>query len=287
MATNTTRIRIVSVLLAVILSHPILAFSDPFIVGIFPRQGAMVVHKQFGALEKYLNVALGRDVVLETAKDFDTFWENVRNQRYDLVHYNQYHYVKSHKEFGYEAILRNEELGKETMSSALAISVESGITDVAQLKGKKIVFGGGRSAMVAYIGVKQLLLDAGLKDGDYAEEYSNNPPNAVLALYVGQADAAGTADSVFNVPAVAQKVQANKLRFLKVGIPLPHLPWAVKSSVDPATRAKLVDALAALDKSIDGKSILQEAGVSRFIRAKDSDYDACRDMIRSVTGETY
>lgn len=287
MATTTTRMRIASALLAVILSHPILALSEPFIVGIFPRQGATVVHKQFGALEKYLNVALGREVILETAKDFDTFWENVRHQRYDLVHYNQYHYVKSHKEFGYNAILRNEELGKETMSSALAVTTDSGITEVSQLKGKKIVFGGGRSAMVAYIGVKQLLMAAGLKDGDYAEEHSNNPPNAVLALYVGQADAAGTADSVFNVPAVAQKVQANKLRFLKVGIPLPHLPWAIKSSVDAATRDKLVDALAVLDKSVDGKAILQEAGVSRFIPAKDADYDACRDMIRSVTGEAY
>lgn len=287
MATSTTRVRIASFVLAVILGNPILALGDPFVVGIFPRQGAMVVHKQFGALEKYLNVALGREVVLETAKDFDIFWENVRNQRYDLVHYNQYHYVKSHREFGYEAILRNEELGKDTVASALAVSVDSGITDVAQLKGKKIVFGGGRSAMVAYIGVKQLLMNAGLKDGDYTEEHSNNPPNAVLALYVGQADAAGTADSVFNVPAVAQKVQANKLRFLKIGVPLPHLPWAIKSSVDAVTRDKLVDALAVLDKSVDGKAILQEAGLSRFTRAKDADYDGCRDLIRNVTGETY
>lgn len=287
MATSTALIRIESVVLAAILSFPLLAFGDPFVVGIFPRQGAMVVHKQFGALEKYLNVVLGREVVLETAKDFDTFWENVRTQRYDLVHYNQYHYVKSHREFGYEAVLRNEELGKETVASAVAVSVDSGITDISQLKGKKIVFGGGRSAMVAYIGVKKLLMDAGLKDGDYSEEFTSNPPNAVLALYVGQADAAGTGDSVLNVPAVAQKVQANKLRFLKTGIPLPHLPWAVKSSVDAATRDKLIDSLSVLDKSVDGKTILQEAGVSRFIRARDADYDACRDLVRSVTGEAY
>lgn len=287
MVKSTALVRIASVVLAAILSNPILALGDPFVVGVFPRQGAMVVHKQFGALAKYLNVALGREVILETAKDFDIFWENVRNQRYDLVHYNQYHYVKSHREFGYEAILRNEELGKETMSSALAVSVDSGITDVAQLKGKRIVFGGGRSAMVAYIGVKQLLIEAGLKDGDYSEEYSNNPPNAVLALYVGQADAAGTGDGVLNIPTVAQKVQVNKLRLLKIGIPLPHLPWAVKPSVDAETRVKLIEALSVLDKSVDGKAILQEAGVSRFIPARDADYDACRDLVRSVTGEIY
>ena len=46
-------------------------------------------------LADHLAERLGYKVVLVTSKDFDTFWKGVEEQKYDLVHFNQYHYIRS------------------------------------------------------------------------------------------------------------------------------------------------------------------------------------------------
>lgn len=263
------------------------AQGDELVLGVFPRQGAQMAHEQYGPVARYLSSVLHRVIRLETAKDFDAFWDNVEKQRYDLIHYNQYHYVKSHATVGYEVILRNEEFGKPTMAPALIVRKDSGISSVADLKGKRVVFGGGRTAMVAYIGAKALLAEQGLQDGDYVEQIAVNPLNAVIAVSLGQADAAGTGDIALNVSGIAKKVDVAELTVLATGIELPHLPWAARKGLDRAVVEKVREALVALDATPDGRKILDDAGVTRFIPARDADYQICRELIQRVLKEAY
>lgn len=263
------------------------AQSDELVLGVFPRQGAQMAHEQYGPVARYLSSVLHRVIRLETAKDFDAFWDNVEKQRYDLIHYNQYHYVKSHATVGYEVILRNEEFGKPTMAPALIVRKDSGISRVADLKGKRVVFGGGRTAMVAYIGAKALLAEHGLHDGDYMEQVAVNPLNAVIAVSLGQADAAGTGDIALNVSGIAKKVDVAELMVLDTGVELPHLPWAARKGLDHTVIEKVRDALVGLDATPEGRKILEDAGVTRFIPARDADYQSCRELIQRVLKESY
>lgn len=263
------------------------AQGDELVLGVFPRQGAQMAHEQYGPVARYLSSVLHRVIRLETAKDFDAFWDNVEKHRYDLIHFNQYHYVKSHATVGYEVILRNEEFGKPTMAPALIVRKDSGISSIADLKGKRVVFGGGRTAMVAYIGAKALLVEHGLNDGDYVEQIAVNPLNAVIAVSLGQADAAGTGDIALNVSGVAKKVDVAELSVLATGVELPHLPWAARKGLDHAVVEKVREALVGLDATPDGRKILVDAGVTRFIPARDVDYQSCRELIQRVLKESY
>lgn len=263
------------------------AQGDELVLGVFPRQGAQMAHEQYGPIARYLSSVLQRVIRLETAKDFDAFWDNVEKQRYDLIHYNQYHYVKSHATVGYEVILRNEEFGKPTMVPALIVRKDSGISSVADLKGKHVVFGGGRTAMVAYIGAKALLAEHGVHDGDYKEQVAVNPLNAVIAVALGQADAAGTGDIALNVSGIAKRVDVTELTVLATGVELPHLPWAARKGLDHTVVEKVQAALVGLDATPDGRKILDDAGVTRFIPARDADYQSCRELIQRVLNESY
>ena len=84
----------------------------PLVMGVFPRRNATTTIKLFTPVTEYLSEKLGREVQLETAKDFRSFWQKVLLQRYDIVHFNQYHYIKTHDKKIYRAILQNEEFGK-------------------------------------------------------------------------------------------------------------------------------------------------------------------------------
>ena len=169
-------------------------------LGIFPRRSAQITERMFRPLSDELSKKLGTKVLLETTHDFASFWDNVANKRYDIVHYNQYHYLKSHNQFGYQVFAQNVEFGHKQIAGAILVRRDSGIETPADLKGKTIVFGGGRSAMQAYITATYLLRQAGLKQGDYFEQFALNPPKACIATYYRKAAAAGAGNYVLELP---------------------------------------------------------------------------------------
>jgi phosphonate transport system substrate-binding protein len=261
--------------------------QKPLVMGVFPRRNARATLKLFKPVAEYLSQKLGREVQLVTDKNFEDFWNGVAVQKFDIVHYNQYHYLLSHKKFGYEVILKNEEFGRSTLAAAIVVRKDSGIESLRDLKGKRIAFGGGRQAMISYIVPKYLLLQAGLKNNDYEEVFANNPPNAVLSTFYKQSDAAGAGNVVLNLGMVKQNIDVNDLKYLVVSKELAHIPWAVKKDMDSALRNKIKSLLLDLRKSKRGRQILQNAQLTGFVEASDAEYDDDREIVKAVYGETF
>jgi phosphonate transport system substrate-binding protein len=257
------------------------AEPDPLAVGIFPRRNATITAQMFNPLMDYLSQGLQRPVRLVISKDFEAFWQQVEGQRLDLVHFNQYHLLKARR-FGYRVILSNREFGSDSMAGALYVRKDSPITEVAQLAGRKIVFGGGEDAMMAHIVPRYLLQAAGLKAGDYQADFALNPPNAVMAVVNGQADAAGAGDVVQQF--LKDPADQAAVRVLAQGEPMRQLPWAVREALDPSLRAELVRLLLALNDSAEGRAILEQAGLSGLAVAREADYASCRAAAEAVFG---
>ena len=164
---------------------------EPLVMGVFPRRDAAITAKLFRPLSRHLELTLGMPVSLEMSPDFDTFLSNLKQRRYDLVHLNPFDYISAHENLAYDALVQNEEFGEATIKGAIYVRKDSGIRQLTELKGKKILFGGGPRAMMSYIVPTYLLLQAGLTKQDYEEAYAVNPPNAVLATSLRRADAGG------------------------------------------------------------------------------------------------
>jgi phosphonate transport system substrate-binding protein len=103
-------------------------------LGVFPRRNPAMTDTMFSPLAKALGEALGCQVVLRTASDFAHFWHGVKSQSYDIVHYNQYHYIESAA--AYQVIAHNEEFGSGTLAGAIYARRDSGISNLSQLAGK-------------------------------------------------------------------------------------------------------------------------------------------------------
>lgn len=263
------------------------AKDDALVMGIFPRRNAKVTAKLFKPIAKYLSRQLQREVKFVTAKDFKEFWVGVTEQQYDLVHYNQYHYLVSHKKFGYQVILKNEEFGSAKIGGAITIRKDSGINSVQDLKGKKIAFGGGPKAMMSYIVPTYLLRKAGLQENDYQTFFAKNPPNAVFATYFEQYDAAGAGDVVIKLVVVKKRIDTEKMKYLITSKPITHLPWAVRKGIAPSLRDKIQQALLNLNNTPEGKKLLKGAGLTGLIKAVDAEYDPHREIANEVFGESY
>lgn len=284
-----TRVIVVLCLLCQLLGATVLAVAaeSPLILGVFPRRSAKDTIHDFTPLADYLSRVLGRTVKLETAPDFNSFWQGVSTLRYDIVHFNQYHYIRSHKKLGYDVIAMNEEYGRATITGTIAVKRNKGFKSLTDLKGGKIVFGGGPKAMMSYIVPTYLLSRNGLTHTDYKEEFAKNPPNAILAVCLDQAIAAGVGDSILDLPSVKAKCDTSTLTYLAVSEQLAHLPWAVKSSLPQSIRKNVQTLLVNLKSTPHGRSVLKSIGVTNLLLADDHDYDKHRDIIAHVTGEHY
>lgn len=252
-------------------------------LGVFPRRSVAVTHTAFKPLAEKLSAELGEPVNLIVPKDFAAFWKGVEQQQYDLVHLNQYHYLLGHKQFGYQVIAINEEGGKTDIAGALTVRNDSGIENVADLKGKSILFGGGKKAMGSYIAVIKILHDAGLTPDDYKAQFAKNPPSAVIGVFNKAADAAGSGDVVPKLDAVTKKIDASQMKSLAVGERFIQLPWAVKGDM-AADKVTQIQAIMTSLKS-QAPEVLKAAKVSNFVAATDADFGKVREIVKSVTGE--
>lgn len=264
------------------LSTVLRAADRPLIMGVFPRYKATETTTMYTPLANHLGDQLGEKVTLVTSKDFESFWKGVTEQRYDIVHYNQYHFILS--AHAYTVIVHNQEFGKDAVAGALFVRKDSGITELSQLRGRKIMFGGGKDAMLSYIAPRFLLKQAGLNEADFKTEFAVNPPNALLALFHKQADAAGGGDILVDLPVVKNAINADEIKILATTEPLLFLPWAVKRSMAPKLRASIQSIMVELEKTDSGRKVLSSVKATRMGKAEDRDYDAHRKMIIAVFG---
>jgi len=271
----------------VLLLGPIQAMAE-IKLGIFPRRPVAKTHKFFKPLAEKLQKELGEPVKLIIPKNFRSFWSGVVNKQYDIVHFNQYHYIKSHKEHGFKVIVANEEFGNKQIAGALSVRKDSGINTVADLKGKTILFGGGKKAMGSYIAPTAVLKQAGLTAGkDYTVRFAKNPPSAILGVYNNAAGAAGSGNVVLKIRAVTKKIDTNQMKILAESEPYMQLPWAVNPNFPKDKATKIQKIMIELGNSKEGKKILKAAKVTGFQKATNSDYNKVREITKFALGEQY
>ncbi len=231
---------------------------------------------------KYLTNQLHTKVTLETTRSFQEFWNNVKLRRYDIVHYNQNHHLISKKKYEYEIFLKNEEHKRTTISSLIIVRADSGISNLKDLKSKKIIFGGDMSAMMSYLIPKKMLEDVGLKSTDYNSSFALNPPNALLAVALGQADACGVGDPIPDLKVVKEKINMKELKIIAQSKQYPHLAWAVKNDMDKSLKLKLKNALLQLNNTEKGIKILTRAKLTGIYNANENEYNS---MLKFVGDE--
>lgn len=272
---------VILVLLSLFLLPGRLLAGEELVIGIFPRHNYTETFAMFNPMAKYLASKTGYKVRLETARDFASFWDNVAQKRYDIVHVNQYQYLISHRDFHYQIILKNEEFGESTIASVIMVRKDSGINTLKDLQGKTVIFGGDKTAMMSYLLPRHMLHQAGLRDGSYRSEFARNPPNALMAVSIGRADACGIGDAIPKQRNLAQRINLDELRILARSESFPHLAWAVKEDMTAEVRSRVQAALLTLHDDEEGKKILERAKLSGLQKAVHAEYQPLMKYIEA------
>jgi len=252
---------------------------------------------RFRPLTAYLSEATG--LTFETVPvNTEDFEERFNKGEFVFTHSNSLLYVILKERSGLK-LLASEKRGQFGARSAGTIIArkESGIATLADLKGKRMVFG-PVMAPTGFVAQYDLLLRAGIdpeKDlGYYAIPSGSYKHEKVLyGLLYGQYDAAAAPALDLEVMTKEGKIAADDFVVLAQSAIIPYCTFGVGKDVDVKVVEKVRKALAALTPestaAVDGErvKVLKAAWVDGFEELLDSDFDPLREMAKRASMPPY
>ncbi|MDO9079727.1 MAG: phosphate/phosphite/phosphonate ABC transporter substrate-binding protein [Desulfuromonadales bacterium] len=252
---------------------------------------------RFGPLTAYLSEKTGLKFEMVTVNTED-FEERFNQGEFAFTHTNSLLYVILKERSGLK-LLASEKRGQFGARSAGTIIArkDSGITTLADLKGKRLVFG-PFMAPTGFVAQYDLLLRAGI-DPEKDLAYYAVPPGSykhekvLYGLLYGQYDAAAAPALDLEVMTREGKITADDFIVLAQSVIIPYCTFGVGQAVDAKVAEKVRKALAELTPEstaeFDGErvKVLKAAWVDGFEELLDSDFDPLREMAKRAKMPPY
>jgi phosphate/phosphite/phosphonate ABC transporter binding protein len=274
------------------------AASDvkPLRIGYMICDGIEETRARFEPLTQYLQAASGmpfQAVYLNTFEVPEAFEAG----ELDIVHSNSLLYVIMHEKG--LAPLAGEKRGSLGYQSAggIVVKADSSIKTLADLAGKRMVFG-PQLAPTGFLSQYELLLDAGI-DPELDLEYYAIPWGAykhekvVYGVWLGAYDAAAVPLLDLEFMIKDRRIGPEDLRVIARGDPIPYCVFGVSPEVASDRVDKIRSLLFNLlpeDTVRVGEevlSVLRRAQVDGFVPIADSDFDRVREMARKANMPPY
>jgi ABC-type phosphate/phosphonate transport system substrate-binding protein len=259
-------------LAALLLMRPALAANE-IIFSTAPTQPPAQTMKMYGPLANYLSKATGKKVVLEPARMFLQYTNNMRAGHYDLL-FDGPHFV------GWRMSHLGDKVVAKLPGSIVFLVVtrnDSGVKKIDDLAGKKVC--SFASPNLLTLGFLDLFPDpARLPVMVKAKTFMG----ALKCVKSGHGVAAVMRDKFWYKRTPAQK---KGLRLLYVSkTPFPHRAFSVSDKVDPATREKIKQALLSPEGTKMALTILRSFHVKHFVPAPPAEYKGMGRLLKPVWG---
>ena len=249
-----------------------------------PEEAATEQMRKFGPLTKYLERTTGMTVSFVPVNDYPAAVEALVNKQVDLVWFGGFTYVQAQIRSGGKVVPIAQREEDTKFRSVFITQKDSGITQLADLKGKQVSFG-SQSSTSGHLMPRSFLLDAGINpDRDFKRVAYSGAHDATIASVVsGRVDAAALDITVWQKFVNEKKVDTSKVDVFYTTPPYFNYNWSVHADMPAALREKITNALLALDMSTpEGKEILTLNRASKYIPTTPENYKGLESAGKSA-----
>ncbi len=251
------------------------------VAAIISPQGNVESYK---ALADYLAEKLERNVEIVQRRTYAEVNDLIAKGKVDLGFVCTSAYVTGHKQFGMELLAAPQINGETVYFSELIVPASSPARNMADLRGKVFAFTDPMSfsgrAYPTYL-LQQL--------GETPEAFFSRTfftyshDKAIYAVADGVADGAAVdslvlAHALERDPALGRRIRVI-LRSPPFGIP----PVVAPPGLSPTKKMSLQEILLTMHQNSQGRQVLNELGIDRFVRIDDNAYDSVRAIMQAVT----
>lgn len=249
-----------------------------------PMEQKKKVLRQITPMLHFLEKPIDHHFTIKYSSNYDDILHNFQEKRIDLAFLGPLPYVQLRAEYPEaEPVVRFlNEHGKDTYTCSLITGVESGLTIVEALKGKRLGLTQSHSTC-GYLFTGNLLQQAGISIKETKFRYTGSHQEVALSIVRGEFDGGGIKTSI------GRKYAHLGLRFLAESKPLPgFLLVANKKTLTTEQIEEIRDILLQL-RPLDNAAhaeLTRDWGENvRYgaTEVKDSDYDVIRDQLQGTT----
>ncbi|GAB3288645.1 phosphate/phosphite/phosphonate ABC transporter substrate-binding protein [Parasphingorhabdus pacifica] len=261
--------------------------DDALVFGIIPYENSSSVGQDYQPIVDLISRETGRKVQVETVTDYAALIEGQRAGTIDLAFYGGISYVLAKdSEAGIRpiAVPVIERGAPPGYHSYVIVKAGSGINTLADLKGKRVCFVDPNSTS-GYLYPLGGLMQAGLREGDYATQYAGGHDASVLAVRDGDCDA-GAVNDVMLDKILPEQGEIDPTAFKKIWTSesIANPPLAISEQVDPRLRETITKAVVEKGNT-DALPVEDIAGFWGFVPIDDQAFNPIRDVCRVTNAE--
>ena len=157
---------------------------------------------------------------------------------------------------------------------------DSPLASFADLHGKRYAYNDAGSNS-GYVVPRHHLLALGETGGYFGEAVaSGSHQQSIQMVLDGMVDASGIDSTVLELETKLRPEIRPALRVVESIGPCPIPPVVVSSRLPIGGRTRLREAFLTMHEDPEGRAILADGLIARFVPVEDADYDAIRDMVR-------
>jgi phosphonate transport system substrate-binding protein len=255
------------------------------LIGLIPERNIFKQFERYEPLAAYLSEQTGVDVKLKVLAHYGNVVENFESLKLDGAFFGSVGYSLAHARLGVEVLARPESLdGTSTYRGVIVVRKDSGIATVRQMKRKRLALV-AQGTFAGYLFPTVYLHGAGIRDaGRHFEEvyFAGSHEGAIRDVLDGKADVGATKNTVLKELAASNPRVHRELTILAESADAPENGLAVRSTISPSVKKKLLDALTAMHEDPRGAQVLKAFGAVRFIRTTEEDYEPVRAYARDL-----
>lgn len=260
----------------ILLISPLKGYSqDEILIGLVPEENIFRQMDRHRPLAAYLSEKLGTKVKLTILSKYGDIIDRFVSRKMDGAFFGDFTAVLAVEKLSVEPVARAVGPdGTSTVQSFIFVRSDSGIKNVSDMKGKRMVFV-DRATMSGYLFAVSFLKEKGISDLDkFFKEYyfTGSHDSAVFSVLDNRADV-GTAESkVYYRMAEKDPAIKNELRIIAKSPAFPGTILCLRKDMPGEVKSRIREILFAMEGDPRGMEVLKKFGALRFIPSEKDDF---------------
>lgn len=250
-------------------------------IGVVPTVSVIKTVERYQPLMSYISKKLNIKAQIIPLKDYSSIINQMESKDLEAGVHGSFSAYMVMKKIGGIPVARVEKDGVSTYEGYIFTRKDSGIKRITDLKGKSFAYISKTSAGYLYpmFVLKQMGYDPDTffsRMGD-----ANRHDLAVLTVLNGDTDGGAAKDWTYNELASENPRINKELVILSASSArFPEQAIVVRPDLDPAFVQKLKSTLLDMDENTEGKKVLEELRVDRYIESPASDWEELEKMVK-------
>jgi len=228
----------------------------------------------------YLGVRLGRPVELIQRKTYGEIDELLGKGLIDLAFLCSGPYAAGKDQYGFELLATPEIHGSHLYSAYLIVNAKSSYNRLEDLRSKVFAFtdpGSNTGKLVP----TYWLVAMGEKPETFFKSaiYTYSHDNSIMAVAKGLVDGASVDGLIWDYYDHRNPSLTSKTRVIKKSEPYGIPPLVASRTLSNELKARISNLLFSMHRDAEGRRILRELLIDRFVPPRDDWYDTIREML--------